>query len=130
MSERLSLGRRGEDVAMEYLLLRKMILIGRNVRFGHNEIDLVFMDGNFIRVVEVKSRIYPYVVPATRNVNWRKQQNLLRAVQKMLSKRCLEYNGKIFDLTDKEIVFDIVTVIFNGDLYKIKYIQNAFEPKW
>jgi Holliday junction resolvase-like predicted endonuclease len=30
----------------------------------------------------------------------------------------------------REIVFDVVSILFNGDLFEIKYIREAFAPLW
>ena len=30
----------------------------------------------------------------------------------------------------REAVFDIVSIIFNGELFNIKYIREAFGPQW
>ncbi len=49
-------GRRGERIAAEYLELAGCAVIGRNVRAGHLEIDLVVRDGPCVVFVEVKLR--------------------------------------------------------------------------
>lgn len=130
MRESLDLGKRGEDVALEYLVGKGMEFLCRNVRASHKEVDLIFMQGNFIRFVEVKSRSYPNLASPIENMSIKKQRNLIRAAQKMVSKGFLMCNGKKFDLTGKEVVFDVVLVIFNGDYYKLNYLQNAFTPYW
>ena len=130
MKGNLDLGKRGEDVALEYLLARGMEFVCRNARAGHKEIDLIFLDGNFIRVVEVKCRIYPYMISPLSNVGTCKQRNLIKATQKLLSKGWIVQDGKKFDLKNKEVTFDVITIVFNGDFYKLNYIQNAFTPNW
>ena len=51
-----NLGRRGERVAAKYLEARGLRIIGRNVRQGSTEIDLVATEGSTVVFVEVKSR--------------------------------------------------------------------------
>ena len=54
--DRGSLGRRGERGAARYLEARGLRIIGRNVRHGSTEIDLVATEGSTLVFVEVKSR--------------------------------------------------------------------------
>ena len=64
------------------------------------------------------------------NVGTRKQSNLIKATHKLLSKGWIVQDGKKFDLKNKEVTFDVITIVFNGDFYKLNYIQNAFTPNW
>jgi putative endonuclease len=50
------LGRRGEQLAAEYLESRGLEILDRNWRCAHGEVDLVARDGPVIAVVEVKTR--------------------------------------------------------------------------
>lgn len=58
MTKHLITGRNGEDVAMRYLLTSGYGLLGRNVRIGRDEIDLIVYDpvDGVIVFVEVKAR--------------------------------------------------------------------------
>ncbi len=126
----MDLGRRGEDIALEFLLSKGMTFICRNARVSHKEVDLIFKDKNFIRFVEVKSRSYPFIALPLQNVNRKKQRNIIKAAGKMVSRGYIDADGKKFDLTSLEVAFDVICIIFNGDFYKLNYIQNAFEPNW
>jgi len=50
------LGRRGEDLALAYLLERGYTLLGRNVRTTYGELDLVMRQADALVFVEVKAR--------------------------------------------------------------------------
>jgi putative endonuclease len=50
------LGRSGEDDAVSLLRERGYDIVGRNVRVGRGEIDVVAKDGNVVVFVEVKAR--------------------------------------------------------------------------
>jgi hypothetical protein len=30
----------------------------------------------------------------------------------------------------KEVVFDVVSILFNGELFKVEYVREAFAPTW
>jgi len=49
-------GRAFEDVAHRFLVERGWTVLGRNVRFGHREIDLIIRRGSTVAFVEVKGR--------------------------------------------------------------------------
>ena len=55
-SSRTQLGKRGEDIACEYLVSRGYEIIERNWRCPTGEIDIVARHANTLVVVEVKAR--------------------------------------------------------------------------
>ena len=124
--ERGILGKKGEDLALEFLLERGMVLLARNWRSGHRELDLVMEEGNFIRVVEVKSRSWPAMADPFENVDHAKRGRIISASRGFLSAKRKEG----MQITGKEVVFDVVSILFNGDAFKIEYIPEAFAPTW
>jgi len=50
------LGRRGEDLAAEFLTGRGLVVLSRNWRCRRGELDLVAVDGDRLVVCEVKTR--------------------------------------------------------------------------
>ena len=123
---RQDLGKKGEELALEYLLQQGMRLLARNWHNGHKELDLVMDDGECIRFVEVRTREYPSVVEPFESVNAVKRRNVVAA-----AKAFLAVKGKEGVLSGgKEAAFDVVSILFNGELFDIKYIREAFGPSW
>ena len=58
------IGKRGEKIAARYLKKRGYRVVGRNLHFGKNELDLVVKNKEFIAFVEVKTRSYERVEDA------------------------------------------------------------------
>lgn len=114
------LGKRGEDVALKFLKERGMQFVARNWRSSHKELDLIMDDGDFLRIVEVRSLSYPNNVLPFETVGTVKRRMIIDAARHFVVSKGI----------DKEIVFDIVSVVFNGDLFTIDYIANAFVPRW
>jgi len=50
------LGRRGEELAAEYLESLGMLIVERNWRCREGEIDIVALDGDALVIAEVKTR--------------------------------------------------------------------------
>ena len=112
------IGRRGEDVALDFLLKRGMGLVARNWRSGHKELDLIVEDEMFLRIVEVKSLTYPNMIDPFEEVGWQKRRRIIAAAQHFAALKCIK----------KEIVFDVVSVVFNGSFYRVEYFPDAFAP--
>ena len=51
-----SLGKQGEDLATDYLAARGYVILERNYRAGHQELDIIASLGDCIHFVEVKTR--------------------------------------------------------------------------
>lgn len=56
MAKKDDLGRRGEDVAAEWVEAQGMRVVDKNWRCREGEIDLVALDGDDVVVIEVKTR--------------------------------------------------------------------------
>ena len=117
-NKRMEIGRRGEDVALNFLLARGMTLVARNWRSGHKELDLIVEDERFLRIVEVKSLVYPNEIDPFEEVGWKKQKLVIAAAKHFVAQKNVE----------KEVVFDVVSVVFNGAFYRLEYFPQAFAP--
>lgn len=121
---RQELGKRGEEVALEYLLRQGMKLLERNWRCGHKELDLIMEDGAFIRIVEVRTREYPSIMEPFESITVQKRNKVIAAARGYMAQK-----GR-FLCGSREVVFDVVSVLFNGELFEIKYLREAFAPLW
>jgi putative endonuclease len=111
----LQTGRIGENQAERFLKKAGLKIIARNVRVGHDEIDLIARQGDTLIFVEVKTRADELFGRPAAAVNRTKRLRLSRAAIRFLKKR---------KLRPPYIRFDIIEVI--GDAPQIRHIQNAF----
>lgn len=118
MSRTISQGRLAEDIALDWLLGQGMELKARNWRSGHLEIDLILESNEFLHIVEVKSLIAPYQIAPYEQVDRKKQRNLINAARRYIAKFRVE----------KEVRFDIVSIVFCGRKISLEYIPEAFYP--
>ena len=116
-----AVGKRGEDEACRWLIARGHIVLERNWRGGHCEIDIITADSAGLHFVEVKSRTAPTTADPLVNVTAAKQKHLVQAALKYLHSGERRY-------ADADVNFDIVTVVFNGDNTEIEYYPQAFIP--
>ena len=112
------LGRRGEDAALKYLEQRGLQLVCRNWHAGHLEVDLIMEDAASVRIIEVKTLQAGDGFDPSDNVTADKRRKLIRAAKAFYAA----------NPTYKEIVFDVVTVLFENELLvRVNYIPRAFD---
>lgn len=119
-SQRMTLGRKGEDVALDYLEKQGLTLLERNWRSGHLEIDLIMASPGTLHIVEVKTLRKPSPIEPWEHVDRLKQGKLAAAAGRYLHQR--KFHG--------EVQFDIVSILVDGEWesWNLRYIPNAFLP--
>jgi len=119
MSEKMyrkNLGKKGEEVSVDFLKQEGYRILKRNYRFGHKEIDIVAQDKNTIVFVEVKTgRSKKFGEPFER-VDSTKQRKLIEVAKDFIQKN---------EIQDCDFRFDVISVDLKGDK-KIEHIKNAF----
>jgi len=81
-----ALGRLGERIAADYLQLGGCLILERNFRFEHVEIDLIIRDGSCVAFVEVKMRRGAAFGEAREALRSKKLEHLRKAARRYLSK--------------------------------------------
>ncbi|MHB8901210.1 MAG: YraN family protein [Thermoguttaceae bacterium] len=114
-----SLGERGEALAARHLRRLGLRIVGRRVRTGLGELDLVAVDGRTVVFVEVKTRQSDQHGHPAEAVDLAKQRRLTR-----LATAYLKRHG----LLNHAARFDVVAVTWpDGVRPRIEHIRNAFE---
>lgn len=110
-------GNKGEDLACEYLRKLGFKILERNYLIRGGEIDIIAKDGDFLVIVEVKTRYTHEFGLPIESVTYYKVKALL--------KTALFYIQKI-NWGDKPYRLDLVTVDFADDKFnpKIELIKN------
>ena len=118
MAEHNDTGKKGEEIAVNFLKNKGYRILDRNWRLGSNEIDIIAADGNFIVVAEVKTRTSNKFGEPEIAVTKEKQKALIRAANAYV---------KIKQI-DQEMRFDIVSIILVKDKEQVHHIVDAFYP--
>lgn len=118
MAEHITLGKRGEDLAADYLAGKGYTIVERNWRNSHQEIDIIAKDRDELVVVEVKTRRTDIYGSPDEAVSERKQALLVSAANAYIDQHDLFCDTR----------FDIISVIMPkyGEPI-IEHIENAFE---
>lgn len=112
------LGRRGEDVAAEFLRARHYRIVARNYRCRAGEIDLIAEDGGTLVFVEVRSRTGDRCGTPLESVDPRKQARVARVARHFLA-------GS--GLAERDARFDVIGVRFDADPPGVEHVAGAFE---
>lgn len=116
MATHNDLGRKGEELAVEYLILKEYEILQRNYRFQKAEVDIIARRGNTLIAAEVKTRSTPEFGDPQDFVKPKQIQQLVKAVNHFVEEEEL----------DVEVRFDIIAIVKNKSGLKIEHIQDAF----
>ena len=118
----MTLGRRGEALAAEYLRQTGHTILEMNWRWSHLEMDIISRDESGLHFVEGKSRRKSDVAPVE-NFTAAKRGRLVRAANAFLNgqaRKGLEGNFEVY--------FDLITIVFDDDKADIQYFPQVFIP--
>jgi putative endonuclease len=99
------LGKKGEEMAEQYLLQHGYVVLHRNWRHSHYEIDLIAIKNEVLHFVEVKLRSSKKFGLPEQNVKRKKFQSLLRAADEFLFQKP-EYRHVQYDILSINISFN------------------------
>ncbi len=118
MAAHNELGKRGEELAADYLREKGYRILETNWRFGRNELDLIARKDQYLVVIEVKTRYSNVVVEPEMAVTREKQRAIIRSANAYVKIRRWK----------QETRFDIISIVMNETQQKITHIQDAFSP--
>lgn len=114
-----AIGKRGEDIATEYLLKKKYNVIMRNFHTRYGEVDIIAADEQYIIFAEVKTRNQFAVSRPSEWVDFSKQRKIIMTASIYLQK----------NPTDLQPRFDIIEVVLSkgtSEILNLNHIENAF----
>lgn len=108
-------GKRGEDIATNFLKEHGYKILERNFYCNQGEIDIIAVDNKEIVFIEVKTRTTTNYGMPVEAVTIEKQKHLKKATEYYIYKNNL-YNDFIR--------LDVIEVLFKGDKYTINHIKQ------
>ncbi len=116
MATHNELGKRGEQLAANYLASKGYKIIERNYRFKKAEIDIIAQKGDTLAIVEVKARSSKEFGDPQEFVKPKQIKNLVKAVNEFVIEHNLEC----------EVRFDIIAIVVKHHTHSIEHLENAF----
>lgn len=125
MSDAASIGRRGEDLAVDFLEQRGYRILERNYRFERSEVDIVCFEPDDRNVhrgeivfVEVKTRTSTAFGMPEESVTPEKQRHIIKASRAYLYEAGLERSP---------CRFDVVSVLIGREAApEVRHFKDAF----
>ena len=116
MAKHNELGKKGEQLAVDFLLKNNYEIIERNYRFDKAEVDIIAQINDTLAIIEVKTRSTTDFGNPEDFVKPKQIQRLVKAVDEYVN-----VNG-----LDVEVRFDIIAIVKEGKTFKIEHLENAF----
>ena len=106
----------GEQMAARYLEDQGYVILDRNYRKGHKEVDIIALDHGELAVIEVKTRANEDYFTAEQAVDHRKRQNIIRVANNYVRRH----------RRTEPLRFDIIAIVGSGATAEIRHTKNAF----
>lgn len=116
MAQHNELGKKGEQLAVDFLLSNGYAIVERNYRFEKAEVDIIAQKEDVLAIVEVKTRSTADFGNPQDFVKPKQIKNLIKAVDEYVTENEL----------DVEVRFDIIAIVKEGKGHEIEHIQDAF----
>ncbi|MDQ3192905.1 MAG: YraN family protein [Bacteroidota bacterium] len=119
MAEHNLTGKKGEEIASEFLKLNGYEVLEKNWIYKKFELDIVAQKNKTLIIAEVKTRSGNYIGEPEAWVTKIKQKNLIKGAEAYVLQNKMDF----------EVRFDIITIIIpaKGEP-KIQHIEDAFYP--
>jgi len=118
MAESHELGKEGEEIANNFLRKKGYNILENNWQHNKDEVDLIATHGDYLVIIEVKTRSTFYFGEPQVFVNKKKQYFMIRAANAYIAKHNINLETR----------FDIISIVQSGDRISIKHIEDAFYP--
>ena len=116
MAEHNELGKKGEQLAIDFLVKNDYQILEKNYRYLKAEVDIIAQKKDTLAAIEVKTRTSAYFGNPEEFVNPKKIKLLISAIDNYVVERDL----------DVEVRFDIIAIITNKKETKIEQLKDAF----
>lgn len=116
MAAHNELGKKGEDLAVEFLLKKGYKIVARNFKYQKAEVDIIARKVNVLAIIQVKTRSTP---------DFGNQQEFLKTKQIQLMVKAVSYFVTDHNM-DVQVRFDVMGIIKNKAGIKIEHLEDAF----
>ena len=116
MAQHNELGKKGEQLAVDFLIENGYKIVERNYRFDKAEVDIIARKEDTLAIIEVKTRSTSDFGNPQDFVKPKQIKRLVKAVDEYVTVNKL----------DVEVRFDIVAIVQKNKGSNIEHLENAF----
>ena len=119
MARQNELGKKGEQLAKDFLEKKGYKILAENWRYSRAELDLIALDDDVLVIIEVKTRSYEHFGPPEDFVSEKKQRLMTLAGAAYMEKHHHTW----------QVRFDVISIIVDSkQQYRIQHFPDAFWP--
>ncbi|MCM1034300.1 MAG: YraN family protein [Paludibacter sp.] len=118
MAKHNELGKRGEQLAQQWLLKHKYKLLETNWKLDNFEVDIIARKSRQIVFIEVKTRSSDAYMRPEEAVDYRRRFRLTKAADVYIRTNNISLEPR----------FDIISIVLNETEEVINHMENAFSP--
>lgn len=116
MAEHNELGKKGEQLAVDYLLEKGYEILAQNFIYQKAEVDIIAKKENILAVVEVKTRSSATFGDPQEFLKPKQIKRIVKAVDEYINANDL----------DVEVRFDIIAIVLNKKESTLEHLDNAY----
>lgn len=116
MANHNQLGKKGEQLAVDFLIENGYDIVERNYRFNKAEVDIIAQKEDVLAIIEVKTRSTTDFGNPQDFVKPKQIKNLVKAVDEYVTVNNLEV----------DVRFDIIAIVKEKKEFKIEHLEDAF----
>lgn len=116
MAKHNELGKKGEQLAVDFLLKNSYEIVERNYRFDKAEVDIIAKKDETLAIIEVKTRS---------SIDFGNPQDFVKPKQIQRLVKAVDEYVTVNEL-DVEVRFDIIAIVKEGKRFNIEHLENAF----
>jgi len=116
MAEHNELGKKGEELAIDFLIKKGYTIRDKNYRYLKAEVDIIAQKEDVLVAVEVKTRSSRDFGLPQDFVNKKKIKLLVLAIDHYVISKDLDVNVR----------FDIIAIVHQNNKFEIEHIEDAF----
>ena len=113
-------GGAAEDAVAARLVSEGWTILGRRVRVGRLEVDILAQHGDVVACVEVRGRRLDALVTAIDSIDWRKRRSLAKGARALWNRRFAR------DPTVRVVRIDLATVTYGPEVV-IEVVEGAID---
>lgn len=116
MASHNQLGKKGEQLAVDFLIENGYDIVERNYRFNKAEVDIIAQKEDVLAIIEVKTRSTADFGNPQDFVKPKQIKNLVKAVDEYVTVNNLEI----------DVRFDIIAIVKEEKQFNIEHLEDAF----
>ncbi|HET8808883.1 MAG TPA: YraN family protein [Flavobacteriaceae bacterium] len=116
MAQHNELGKKGEQLAVDFLLKNGYEILAQNYRYLKAEVDIIARKGDFLCAVEVKTRS---------TAEFGDPQDFVKPKQIQQLVKVMDFYASELE-EDVEVRFDIIAIVKNKLGTRVEHLENAF----